>query len=255
MFGDWHPAGGGVGPANSDHIAGGLARLMQNHPAALLAGIDADTLRLFLSLCTIQTFHAERTIIQQGCPLEHAYLVIRGAVEIGTIDDEGNSVLAHLAQSGEVVGEVELLTDYLCLATCVARPGTTLARFDLAILRRFVPAEQLLRNLARIFHERLARDNHYHLMALFYCSEDRIRSHLLNLTTPGQPRANISQADLAAFSGCSRQTVNRTLAQWRDEGIVELARGKIVVLDRARLQQLTTGGKSPGANPARNARA
>lgn len=241
-----------VGPAPSDHISASLARLMQTHPAALLAGIDADELKQFLARCKILICHSEREIIRQGTFLNQAYLVLRGAVEISIFDLEGNCVLAHLAQAGEVVGEVELLTDRICLANCLARPGTTVAGFDLPLLRQFIPAERLLRNLACTFHDRLTRDNRLHLVAMFYCSEDRIRSHLLSLTTPDQPQATISQADLAAFSGCSRQTVNRTLAQLRSDGLVEVTRGKVVILDRDRLQKLSMGAKPRDPGPQRD---
>ncbi|MFN3525266.1 MAG: Crp/Fnr family transcriptional regulator [Paracoccus sp. (in: a-proteobacteria)] len=224
-------------------MAADLARLMAGQPAALLGGIDAESLSQFLARCSIQTFHTGRQIIQQGAALDQAWLVLRGAVEVSIMDLEGNCILAHLAQTGEVVGEVELLSGGLCIASCLARPGTTVAGFDLALLRHFVPHEHLLRNLACLFHERLSRDNRYHLVAMFYCSEDRIRSHLLSLTMPDQPEATISQADLAAFSGCSRQTVNRTLAQLRSDGIVDVTRGRITVLDRDRLQQLGMGSK------------
>lgn len=246
------PARGTVGAAPADHMAANLLRIMNNHTAALLGGIDLETLKQFLARCTIRTFHAEQQIIQQGAMLDHAFLVLRGAVEVSILDIEGNRVLAHLAQPGEVVGEVELLSGLFCVANCMARPGTMVASFDLPLLRSVIPGERLLKNLARLFHDRLARDNRYHLLAMFYCVEDRIRSHLLSLTTPDNPSADISQADLAAFSGCSRQTVNRTLAQLRDEGIVELGRGRIVVLDRERLQQLAMGVKPEGQKPTRS---
>lgn len=208
-----------------------------------MKGITADELMQFVASCIVTTSRTERPILQQGQSLDHAYLVIRGEVEISIIDTEGNSVLAHLAQPGEVVGEVELLSGRLCLANCRARMGTTLARFGLPLLRRFVPDERLLHNLACTFHDRLSRDDRQHLTAMFYSSEDRVRSHLLSLTSAGRARTQISQKDLAAFSGCSRQTVNRTLAQLRKDGIIEIGRGWVLVRDRQRLENLTIGAR------------
>lgn len=231
-------AAAGIDPTGPGlHLAASLARIMRNHPAALLAGIDVPSLHSFLSRCEITRHANPRQIITQGDNLDHAYLVIAGAVEISVMDESGNFLLAHLAQAGEVVGEVELLSRRPCVASATARRGSTLARFGSDVLRAHVPAERLLQNLSGVLHDRLGRDNSLHLTALFYSSEDRIRSHLLRFTTAESPRTDISQSDLATFSGCSRQTVNRTLAQLRDEGILRLARGSITVLDRNRLRQ------------------
>lgn len=226
---------GSTGPGL--HLAASLVRIMRYHPAALLAGIDVPAMHSFLSRCEITRHATARQIIIQGDALDHAYLVIGGAVEISVMDESGNCLLAHLAQAGEVVGEVELLSRRPCVASATARGGSTLARFDSELLRAHVPAERLLQNLSGVLHDRLSRDNSLHLTALFYSSEDRIRSHILRFTTPDMPRTDISQADLATFSGCSRQTVNRTLAQLRDEGILRLARCSITVLDRNRLRR------------------
>lgn len=222
-------------PTASLHLAAALCRIMENRPASLLDGVEPQALHAFLGQCRITTHPEGKRLIDQGQNLDHAYLVIGGAAEICVTDENGNSVLAHLAQAGEVIGEVELLSGRPTLASVVVRPGTALARFDATQLHRLMPPGHLVRNLARLLHARLARDDRVHLIALFYSTEDRIRGHLLHLTTPENPRTEVSQADLAAFTGCSRQTVNRVLAQLRQSGIVELGRGAVTVLDRERL--------------------
>ncbi len=179
-----------------------------------------------------------RDILRQGEATLVAYLVLEGRVEVSYIDIDGNKVLAHLAQAGEVIGEVEVFSGMTCAATCTALRDTILATLDASALRRHVPTELLLRNLAQIFHDRLVRDNRQQTVAMFYGAEDRIRIHLLALTTPHHPEAFISQFKLAAFAGCSRQTVNRTLAQLRDEGLIQIGRGNIRILDRDALERL-----------------
>jgi CRP-like cAMP-binding protein len=46
----------------------------------------------------------------------------------------------------------------------------------------------------------------------------------------------INQADLANIVGCSRQSVNRKLAELRDEGLITMGKGGIKVLARDRLE-------------------
>jgi CRP-like cAMP-binding protein len=226
-----------------------LTRLFHSSPPALLAGITLSGFLAFMERCRTHRFPAAKPILRQGEPTSAAYLVLRGAVEVSFIDNDGNRVLAHLARPGEVVGEVEILSGRPCAATCVALADSLLAAFDLGMVRRALPAETLLHNLAGIFHERLIRDNRQHTVAMFFTSEDRIRMHLLSLTTIDQPCAHISQADLATFCGCSRQTVNRTLAHLRALGIVGLSRGAILIRDRAALEAARLSGHGLGEAP------
>ena len=44
-------------------------------------------------------------------------------------------------------------------------------------------------------------------------------------------RSNLTQADLAAMVGCTRQSVNKLLGQFTDSGFVRLERDGIVVTD------------------------
>ena len=41
----------------------------------------------------------------------------------------------------------------------------------------------------------------------------------------------ISQAELAGFMSVSRQIVNQHLQQWRKQGWIDLARGRVVIRD------------------------
>jgi CRP/FNR family transcriptional regulator/CRP/FNR family cyclic AMP-dependent transcriptional regulator len=44
-------------------------------------------------------------------------------------------------------------------------------------------------------------------------------------------RTNLTQADLAAMVGCTRQSVNKLLGQFTDDGLVRLERDAIVLID------------------------
>ena len=44
-------------------------------------------------------------------------------------------------------------------------------------------------------------------------------------------RTNLTQGDLAAMVGCTRQSVNKLLGQFTDDGLLRLERDGIVVID------------------------
>jgi CRP-like cAMP-binding protein len=53
-----------------------------------------------------------------------------------------------------------------------------------------------------------------------------------------QRGVRIQQHTLAAMIGTSREAVNKQLRSWEVDGMIDVGRGSIVVLDRSRLEQI-----------------
>lgn len=218
-----------------------LLSILTRLKPALIADLDKPQLAALAAEAALVHIRRPRDILRQGEPADWIYLIIKGRIEVNYLDINGNRVMAHLAVPGEVLGEVEQFSGRTCAASCTTLPDTTVMLLDAAMILRHVPADLLMRNFAKIFHDRLTRDNRQHSVAMFYAAEDRIRINLLTMTSAESPQIQLSQTDLAAIAGCSRQTVNKTLSQLRAEGIVEMGRGEIRVLDRARLKSARPG--------------
>gem|GEM_PF-789048 len=216
--------------------------LLEKSDPALFHGMTRAQLGMMLAETSVQHLRRPTELLRQGDPARWGYMILRGRIEVSFIDINGNRILAHLARAGEVLGEVEQFSGLPCAATCTTLPDTTVMLFDAALVMKHMSADIVLRNFAGIFHDRLSRDNRQQSVAMFYAAEDRIRIHLLGMTSETNPSVQISQTELAGFAGCSRQTANRTLAQLRAEGIVAMARGSIKVLDRSRLALTRPGG-------------
>lgn len=218
------------------------ATLISQHRPALLSGLADTNLAKFLAGCTIRRHTEPRDILRQGEAFGFCFLILHGLVEISVIDERGNRVVAHIAGPGEMVGEVEIFCDRPCAATCTTTTGAILASFTARHVMAHVPPQLLLQNFASIFHDRLTRETQRQSMTMYQDAEDRIRFHLLKMTSTGNPVAQISQATLAALADCSRQTANRTLSQWREDGIVHVTRGAIQVLRRDLLEKASAHG-------------
>jgi len=52
---------------------------------------------------------------------------------------------------------------------------------------------------------------------------------------------HISQEELGTYVGAARESVNRQLQEWRRAGIIDLARGRISLLDIERLNAAASG--------------
>ena len=203
--------------------------------ADMLVGVPTEQRKALLAECPVSSYHSATPILHQGERANGCFIVVRGRVEISYIDPQGNAVIIHVASTGEVVGEVEALSERPCAATCTALPNTTVIYCSTEALHRHIPARILITNLAAILHDRLTRDNRLRAIGQFYSAEERICLYLDQFTTPDHPETRLSQAYLATLVGCSRQKVNRVLGDLRRDGIIALERNTIRVLDRARL--------------------
>ena len=206
----------------------------------LLRGLS-DSARLALEAdCSLQSFSVPTEVLQQGEPADGCYMVLQGRIEISHIDSHGNPMVLNMASPGEVAGEVEIFCDKPCVATCTALPGTVALYCTAETLWRHMPPALLMRNFAEILHGRLALDVKFRLIGQFSSPDQRICHYILQFTAPEAPETRLSQIYLASLAGCSRQTVNRRLGVLRREGVIDVKRGTIRVLDRARL--LTEAG-------------
>jgi CRP-like cAMP-binding protein len=81
----------------------------------------------------------------------------------------------------------------------------------------------------------------------FLDSSARIARVLLNLDQQAGENGmvKITQEELAQHVGLTRQTVAKTLGEWRGRGWVETRRGKILILDDQALLQISDALVSP----------
>jgi CRP-like cAMP-binding protein len=172
------------------------------------------------------------------------FLIADGTVEVTCRGPNGLSVMVHVARSGEILGEAEALGGTSCAATATALAGSVVLFCPLPLLREQTRSETFLRNIARVFCERLVRDNTSKFIDQFYPVERRLCAYLYRLSVHDTQIAK-TQTELAGFLGCARQTLNRELGRLRDIGVITLGKGKIRVTDRSALLARATSETPP----------
>jgi CRP-like cAMP-binding protein len=70
----------------------------------------------------------------------------------------------------------------------------------------------------------------------------RLARRLCALADDFGAEVNISQEQLGIYVGAARESVNRQLQEWRRAGIVDLGRGRIMLVDVKKLQAEARSG-------------
>jgi CRP-like cAMP-binding protein len=150
----------------------------------------------------------------------------------------GDSVLFDVLGPGQSFGELALLLPgerRSATVTALERGETrSLLRDDFVRLQRGHPGVKDV--LLRLLADQLRRVSDRLSEAHYVDADTRVRRRLVELATvysSGREPAVVplTQEDLAAMAGTSRATVNRVLRDEVKRGSIELARGRVTLVD------------------------
>jgi CRP-like cAMP-binding protein len=175
--------------------------------------------------------------------------VLAGRVRIGSVSLDGKEVMLNVIGPGEIFGEIALLDGKPRSADAVALADTTLMVLE---RRHFLPflfrSEGMAERLIGVLCDRLRRTSlALEEIALFDLPARLARvlgklAHDYGRKLPDEQGVRIdlklSQRDLANLVASTRETVNKQLRIWREDGTIALHEGHLVVLRPQALEAL-----------------
>ena len=183
-----------------------------------------------------------KVIYSMGDPGGACYMVISGGARISYFSASGEEVLLSIHRAGEWFGELSEIDGLQRPNTAVAGQRTELLMLPRTGLRQLLQeAPEFNAFLAGLMagHLRRALELLIHRQTLSI--RGRIAQVLLDSTPStedGPEMRGISQFDLAAMAGVSRQTVSKFLQAFRREGIIRIGYQRIEIRDRRALRTM-----------------
>lgn len=210
----------------------------------LLATLDDDDRAALLATARRRTFARGEVLVHEGDPSDSLHLVARGRLAVRVSNPHGDGITLNVLGPGDYFGELSLLegTAPVRSASVVALEAAetrTLTRAAFRDLRqRHRGADELLLSLmARRVQDLSGRL----LEALHEGLDRRVMRRLVELGAiyaeheAGPVTIPLTQEHLADLAGGTRPSVNQVLQRLAADGILEIARGRLVVHDRAGL--------------------
>ncbi|HET9519755.1 MAG TPA: Crp/Fnr family transcriptional regulator [Candidatus Limnocylindrales bacterium] len=205
------------------------------------SGLDAASLESVGRGMRSRRFRRGEVIFHQGDPGDALFIVMGGAIKIMLPSETGDEAILATLRPGDVFGELALLDGAPRSATAVALEATETLILPRDQFRELLATEPAIRDalLASIAAELRRLTNHVEELH-FLDITGRLASRLARLAAESgaaQPdgsvrlKAPLTQGDLAAMIGCTRQSVNKLLGLFTDDGLIRLERDRIVVLD------------------------
>ncbi len=188
-------------------------------------------------------------LFHQGDPCDHFHLVYEGAVDVQSTSPEGKELVFTTLRTGAPIGEATIVTGDRRSASIRARRDSTMLTIGRAQFLQLAEEHPTLSlSLARLAAETLRRLSTRIERYAFAELDVRLSELLRDLcaTTAAADAGSTDRIDLAVTQqsladqlAVSRESVNKHLGNLANEGLVELGRGRVSILDLAGLDALS----------------
>jgi CRP-like cAMP-binding protein len=190
-------------------------------------------------------------IFSQGDRGDGLYVLSAGHVGISRQSPHGDELIIAVSEPGEYFGELALFDDEPRSATAIAIDDCAVLFLSRSAFRSFLEAHPwaVLTCLQFVVRQLRRCTDLVDELALLDV-RSRLARRLIRLSeqgvvdSPGEaPRSSfrITQQHLANMTGATRESVNKHLNSFVDEGIIRLERGHIHILDMDRLERCSVG--------------
>ena len=213
--------------------------IFENMPDELLREISAKVSNKFLK--------KDETLFFKGDIGDALYIIKKGKIKISIPTEEGEELIISIFSDGDFFGELSLLDKAPRSADAVAITDT-----ELLVLRRDVfytylfERKQAIEAIMSTLCKRLRKTDDF-LADLCYTSvPKRLVKTLIELSERFGKKFDekiildleITQSDLGAMLGVTRETVNRELMKLKLQGILTKEKKKIIINDFKKLLDL-----------------
>lgn len=207
----------------------------------LFAGLGPEALQAIARTLRVRHFRRGEVLFHEGDPGDALFIVASGAVKVVVPSEEGAEAILATLRRGDFLGELALLDGAPRSASAIALEVTevlTLPRDQFRALANTEPAirDALLESMARELRRLTTHVAELHFLDL----TGRLAARLARLAEENGERrpdgsirldAPLTQSDLAAMIGATRQSVNKLLGEFEKEGLLRLERDSVVVVD------------------------
>lgn len=212
--------------------------------ACLSEGMDKTALMdLHVLVEHVGPLHAGDHVFREGDPFEAIAAVRAGTVKTYVIDRDGHEQVLGFHLPGEVIGLNGIDGDrYPCNA--VALDTVMLCRFSfprISVLAARLPGLQ--QHLFRLMSRDIGRAS---LLAGDYSADQRMAAFLVGLSrrlaargfSPDRFQLTMARTDIANYLRLAPETVSRVFKRFQDEGLIQVDRRELELLERTKLETL-----------------
>ena len=203
----------------------------------LFSGLTDDERTALVARAPTRTFAPGETVFLMGSRGDSMMAVLSGSVRISVSSPDGKELTLAIVQRDEIFGEIALLDRKERTADATAMTECRLAILDRREIQSFLEAHPAaLLRIVDMLCARLRRTDQQLAELALLPVPVRLAKALLRVATtlPIQ----LSQRELGALVGATRESINKCLRVWQGDGLVRMKKAFITIVDRKGLEEL-----------------
>lgn len=213
---------------------------------SVFSNLDEETYAALRAAMTATQVRRGEVLFHEGEPGDRFWIIVNGKVKLGHAASDGRESLIAVLGAGEIVGELSVYDPGPRVATATVLAPSTLLELPRARFLDLLDAHPALgRQLLQSLAQRLRKTNSALADLVFSDVPGRVAKALLDLAARfGRQVAqgvrvphDLTQEELAQLVGASRETVNKSLAEFSGRGWIQLDGRAVVLLDLPRLER------------------
>ena len=203
-----------------------------------LLGLEEPVRREVLAVAAWRRYDRGVVLFHEGEAGGSLYVLMRGRVAVRVTTPDGDTATLNVIGPGAAFGELSLLESATMRTATVQaiEPVQTLVlrQADFERLRRSYPSVDRL--LVDYLAAQVRRLSERLTEALCFEARTRVLRRLLDLDSVFESGpVPVTQEEISTMAGTTRPTVNRVMQDLAETGIIELRRGRFVVVDSTAL--------------------
>jgi CRP-like cAMP-binding protein len=203
-----------------------------------LLGLEDPVRREVLAVAAWRRYDRGVVLFHEGEAGGSLYVLMRGRVAVRVTTPDGDTATLNVIGPGAAFGELSLLEPAMMRTATVqaVEPVQTLVlrQADFERLRRSYPSVDRL--LVDYLAAQVRRLSERLTEALCFEARTRVLRRLLDLDSVfDSGPVPVTQEEISTMAGTTRPTVNRVMQDLAETGIIELRRGRFIVVDSTAL--------------------
>jgi CRP/FNR family cyclic AMP-dependent transcriptional regulator len=209
----------------------------------LFAALPADVLAPLSGQSVLRGLERNEVLFRQGEPSDALYVVQEGRIAVATQSGDGRESVLAVLEAGSLFGELPLFDDEPRSADARALTDSTVIELSYEPVRAVLRERpELLWVIVRLLVGRLRATDEALSDAVFLDVPARTAKRILELAgTDDRFTLPVTQEELAAMVGASRERVNKAISLFVRLGWLELeGRSSYRILDRPAMEDRAT---------------
>ena len=193
----------------------------------------------------VYTYNKKHVLYKEGQRPRSVYHVIEGKVKVSKANQDGKEFITNILGPGEFFGYTSILKDENYREEAEVLEETKLMHIPREDFMQLVTNDmQIAQNFIKIITQNIA-DKEESLLNLAYSSlRKKVAYGLIqlydkyNLKEETKPVLKLSREHMAQSIGIATESLIRTLGDFKDEKLIDIQTGKVIILDEKKLRNL-----------------